>query len=214
MKILSIFAGLFKKLITMIQNKKTNIGLVEYCYAQLGRPYWYGTFGQLATKALYENRRKAYPSYYNANDFESQLGQKVHDCIGLVKGYFWTESADSTKYSYKKGFPDVSADAQWSRSKKKDNKMATLPEIPGVLVFMPGHVGVYVGGGWVIEARGHLYGVVKTRLKDRPWKKWAMVDELEYLTGSVKNDENSATSFGGDGTSHGRTITNVSCNMK
>jgi len=211
MKILSIFAELFKKLIAMIQSKKTNIGLVEYCYAQLGRPYWWGTFGQLATKALYENRKKAYPSYYNAKDFESQFGQKVHDCIGLVKGYFWTESADSTKYSYKKGFPDVSADAQWSRSKTKDNKMATLPEIPGVLVFMTGHVGVYIGDGWVIEARGHLYGVVKTRLKDRPWKKWAMVDELEYVS-VVANDENNTSAAVSGGKPGG--ITNVSCNMK
>ena len=28
---------------------KTNAGLVEYCRAQLGLPYWYGTFGQTAS---------------------------------------------------------------------------------------------------------------------------------------------------------------------
>ncbi len=160
--------------------EKNNIGLVEYCKAQLGRPYWYGTFGQLATAKLYENRRKAYPRYYRAKNFPQQYGQKVHDCIGLVKGYFWTDDADSTHYTYKKIFPDVSADMQYNRSKRKGN-MDTLPEVPGVLVFMPGHVGVYIGDGWVIEARGHDYGVVMTRLSERNWCHWAFIDELQYL---------------------------------
>ena len=56
-----------------------------------------------------------------------------------------------------------------------------MPDIPGVLVFMPGHVGVYIGDGEVIEARGHKFGVVKTKLKNRKWVNWAMVDEIQYL---------------------------------
>lgn len=165
----------------MEQKIKTNKGLVEYCLAQLGRPYWYGTFGQKATEALYLNRKKTYPRYYTANDFINQLGQKVHDCIGLIKGYFWTDSPDSTVYHYRRWFPDVSADMQYNRATRKGNSMKNLPEIPGVLVFMKGHVGVYIGDGWVVEARGHAYGVVKTALKDRKWNKWAFVDELQYL---------------------------------
>ena len=58
-----------------------------------------------------------------------------------------------------------------------------MPDIPGIAVFMPGHVGLYVGGGYVVEARGFAYGVVKTRLNDRPWKTAAMLpdDMLEYV---------------------------------
>ena len=33
--------------------KKTNTGLVDYAKAQLGRPYWMGTFGQIATEHIY-----------------------------------------------------------------------------------------------------------------------------------------------------------------
>lgn len=44
---------------------------------------------------------------------------------------------------------------------KEKGKIATMPDVPGVLVFMSGHVGVYIGGGEVIEARGHEYGVIK-----------------------------------------------------
>lgn len=172
--------------------KKTNIGLVEYAEAQLGKPYWYGTFGQKATKVLYDYNKSRLPSYYTASDFARQIaeGQKVHDCIGLVKGYMWCKSPNDEKPIYKSnGFPDCSADAQYNRSNRKGASMATLPEMPGVLVFMRGHVGIYIGDGWVIEARGHAYGVVKTRLKDRAWKRWALIDEIEYVKDEPKPEE-------------------------
>lgn len=169
--------------------KKTNIGLVEYAKAQLGKPYWYGTFGQKASKWLYDYNKSRLPSYYTASDFPKQIaeGQKVHDCIGLVKGYMWCKNPTDEKPVYKSnGFPDCSADAQYDRSKRKGTSMSTLPEVPGVLVFLRGHVGVYIGNGEVIEARGHAYGVVKTKLTRRPWKRWAFIDEIEYITNEPK----------------------------
>ena len=66
---------------------KTGHGLTEYAIAQLGRPYWWGCFGQRADGALYAQKKKQYPAYYTAADFQSQYGQKVHDCVGLIKGY-------------------------------------------------------------------------------------------------------------------------------
>ena len=42
---------------------KTNKGLVEYANAQLGKPYWYGTFGQNADAELYAAKKKQYPRY-------------------------------------------------------------------------------------------------------------------------------------------------------
>ena len=59
--------------------------------------------------------------------------------------------------------------------------ISTMPDAPGVLVFMSGHVGVYIGNGEVIEARGHEYGVVKTKLKERPWKWWGKCPYITYL---------------------------------
>lgn len=162
-------------------NAKTNVGLIEYCKAQLGRPYWYGSFGQLSTPYLLKYNKGRFPQYYQAKDFESQMGVKVHDCIGLIKGYMWSKDPEDTKPVYAQGFPDVSADMQFNRSKRKGTSMSTLPEVPGVLVFMKGHVGVYLGNGEVIEARGHKFGVVITKLKERPWTKWAYIDEIEYI---------------------------------
>ena len=39
----------------------TNKGLVAYCQSMLeyGSPYWYGTFGQIASEALYIEKKKA-----------------------------------------------------------------------------------------------------------------------------------------------------------
>lgn len=159
---------------------KTNLGLVEYCKAQLGRPYWYGTYGQIASEELYKKKAKQYKEegYYTKwNDYDTQYGQKVHDCTGLTEGYMMCETPDSEpKYISKY---DFSANGLL-RACKDQGDIDTIPEIPGVLVFYDGHTGVYVGNGEVIEARGHAYGVILTKLKNRPWKKWGKHPYIEY----------------------------------
>ena len=59
-----------------------------------------------------------------------------------------------------------------------------MPELPGALVFMSGHVGVYIGDGYVVEARGHNYGVVKTKLSARAWKTWGKHPLIDYGSGT------------------------------
>lgn len=170
---------------------KTNKGLVEYAKAQLGLPYWYGTFGNIATADLYAYKRNQYPKYYKSwNDFPNQYGKRVHDCVGLIKGYLWSDTPTSKPvYNSKQ---DVSANGMLSVCKEK-GKISAMPDIPGVLVFMNGHVGVYIGNGEVIEARGHEYGVVKTKLKSRPWVNWGKCpwityqDETQKFTLKVKS---------------------------
>lgn len=161
---------------------KTNNGLVTYAKAQLGLPYWYGTFGQTATASLYQTKKKQYPKYYAwegtpYDNFESQYGKRVTDCIGLIKGYLWSETPTSVpKYNAQQ---DVSANSMRSLC-QESGAIDNIPDIPGVLVFMNGHVGVYIGSGCVIEARGHEYGVVKTNLKSRPWKWWGKCPWITY----------------------------------
>ena len=158
---------------------KTGQGLVEYAIAQLGRPYWWGCFGQRADGALYAQKKKQYPGYYTAADFQSQYGQKVHDCVGLIKGYLWCDSADGEpKYC---GAQDVAVEGLYRKCSRKGS-ITTLPDTPGVCVFMAnmGHVGVYIGNGEVVEAMGHAYGVVKTKLAGRGWAYWGMPEWIEY----------------------------------
>lgn len=157
---------------------KTNKGLVEYAKAQLGLPYWYGTFGNIATADLYSYKRNQYPQYYKSwNDFPTQYGKRVHDCVGLIKGYLWSDSPTATpKYNSSQ---DVSANGMLSKCTEK-GAISTMPDIPGVLVFMNGHVGVYIGNGEVIEAQGHENGVIKTKLKSRPWANWGKCPWITY----------------------------------
>lgn len=163
---------------------KTNLGLVDYCKAQLGFPYWYGTFGQKATQGLLRQKSAQYPSQYKWSDFVEQYGERVHDCVGLIKGYLWCDSPTSNPIYNANQDKDVSG---MLTNCSINGNISTMPDEPGVLVFMDGHVGIYIGNGKVIEARGHLYGVVETKLKERKWTKWGKLDWIDYVEEKVIN---------------------------
>lgn len=166
---------------------KTNVGLVEYAKAQLGKEYWYGTYGSAASKKYYDAKKKQYPKHYEWSYKSKWEGQKVHDCVGLIKGYLWCDSPDDTTPKYNKD-QDVSANGMRSRC-KISGQMATMPDVLGVLVFMDGHVGVYIGGGEVVEARGHAFGVVRTKLSERKWTSWGYCPFIEYTTESKTEED-------------------------
>ena len=166
---------------------KTAQGLAAYAKAQLGKPYWYGTFGNKPTQSLLDYKAKTqypYPKYGSYSPsrmpmFRSHIGKfdRVHDCSGLIKGYLWSETPDSPpKYD-----PDQDLSANMLREEcKASGKLDAMPDTPGVLVFLKGHVGIYIGDGEVIEARGSDYGVVKTALNSRPWTHWGYCPWIDY----------------------------------
>jgi len=152
---------------------KTNKGLIEYCKAQVGKPYFYGTFGQKASKALYNAKKEQYPVYYKWDYSSKYDGQRVHDCAGLIKGYLWSATPDSPpKYNAKE---DYGATAFYEHCTKKGT-IDTFDRIPGRLVFKKSkgskmaHVGVW-DGEKIIEAKGHAYGVIISSLDDT-WTHW------------------------------------------
>lgn len=164
---------------------KCNSGLIEYVKHQIGRPYWWGTFGQTATSALHAAKRKQYPSYYTASDFRSQYGKRVHDCIGLVKGYLWSESPTAAPI-YNAG-QDKSAAGMYAASSVK-GKIGTFDNVPGRLIYKGptaariNHVGIYIGGGMLIEAKGHAYGVVMGPFKASEWQFWSQCPFIQADT--------------------------------
>ena len=161
--------------------EKTAEGLVKYALAQLGKPYWYGTFGQAASKELYEQKKKQYPKYYTAA--YNGTTEKVHDCVGLIKGYLWCDTPEDNSPVYHPE-QDVSANSLYGLCLTSGN-ISDIPEEPGLLVFFNNHVGIYIGNGEVVEARGRKYGVVKTKLKDRPWEKWGSCPYIDYVNASA-----------------------------
>lgn len=74
---------------------------------------------------------------------------------------------------------DTTASGMYNKSGIK-GLIQTLPEIPGLLVYAPGHIGVYIGNGEVVEARGFAYGIVRTRVAERTWTHWCTCPWLSY----------------------------------
>ena len=162
----------------------TNLGLVSYVtwMNEKNCPYWFACYGQIASKQLLEQMlSSSYRSQYTKwpmSSFESQFGQKVADCSGEIKSYLMNPTVGDDGYAsnpavasvYNAKF-DLSANMLEAQAKEKGN-ISTIPEIKGLIVWKENHCGVYIGGGYVIEERGHSYGTVKTKLSDRPWVKW------------------------------------------
>ena len=107
--------------------------------------------------------------------------KKCCDCVGLIKGYYWTKD-DGTQVYGLDGRPDKGANGMFNAAKIK-GPINSLPEISGLLLYSSGHVGVYIGGGYAVEARGFSYGVVKTKVSQRSWTHWYQCPYIEYLMG-------------------------------
>lgn len=166
---------------------KTNEGLAIFAENCLGSPYIFGTFGQILTERLLAQKHIDYPKKISDSRYQyartHYIGKRTNDCYGLVKRYLWTEpgvekpNVNSTPvYNPNE---DRTADTAYKAAKVKGD-ISTIPEVRGLIVHMSGHVGVYIGNGWVVEARGFEYGTVKTRLKDRKWLHWFQETGITY----------------------------------
>lgn len=172
---------------------KTAAGLVKFVKNALaeGWGYVYGAYGQKCTKSLLDYYASMYPANNLAGGEMRKVGEKwigkiVADCSGLIKAYRY----EGTGKTYD---VDIDTTTNYSAAKTKGT-IDTLPEIPGILVYMPGHVGVYVGGGVVIESAGTYYGV-RQSTKERSytgqkWTHWYECPGIEYSKDTERPDEN------------------------
>lgn len=85
--------------------------------------------------------------------------------------------------------PDIGADTMYANATEKGT-IDTIPEIPGLAVWHEGHIGIYIGGGKVIEAMGTKYGVVETELAGRGWTHWLKVPYITYLDTEMSSSAN------------------------
>ena len=155
------------------------IQLADYAKAQIGRPYWYGTFGQIANTKLLAEKAKQYPKQYSAARQQKakdrgDIGQKVHDCVGLYKGALWSKGPDMPAEYH--AAQDISADGAFKNATEK-GPIGSMPEIRGLGVYRKGHVGIYIGGGRVVQAKGFDYGVIESDTEGfTDWFKYPDVD--------------------------------------
>ena len=149
--------------------------------------YVWGTFGNVLTSSVFQYKLEQYPEGVgNYADFirENWLGHRTADCVGLLKGYGWY-NPDTGNIDYgSHGMPDLGADQMYNSAANNGTDygpMETMPEIEGLALWKSGHIGVYIGGGYAIEAMGTKYGVVRTEVAGRGWQGWCKLPYIEYL---------------------------------
>lgn len=100
------------------------------------------------------------------------------DCSGLI-------------YSYVGGGARVTEDMLYS-SPESGYVSAGVPDIPGLGLWQPGHVGVYVGGGMAVDARDEISNVCYQSVSTKSWVMWFKVNGVSYGTDTgVTNDDQS-----------------------
>ena len=164
---------------------KNNLDLVQWAISAeaAGWGYVWGTFGQVLTRDTLAAKAAQYPD--NVGAYEEYirshyLGRRTADCVGFIKGYCWYDpETDSVNYATN-GMPDIGAD-QMYRAAAEKGPISTMPEIPGLAVWHQGHIGIYIGNGYAIEAMGTRYGVVKTRVAARSWTHWLKIPYINYI---------------------------------
>lgn len=152
---------------------------IEFVKSKVGCYYWYGTIGQKSSMKLFEDRKKSYPSHYkDIKDYESQIAnpKQCFDCAGLVKSP-WV----FPKYN---AADDLGATGLYGKCSIK-GVLITREIKPGMLVFKgndktKSHVGIYIGDNIVVEAKGHSYGVIESKLDAGSWAYMAEYYNVDY----------------------------------
>lgn len=120
-------------------------------------------------------------------------GTRQFDCCGLFKCFMWHDYSTKNAKYYGKTQKDLSCEGLLAEAKEKGD-ISSIPEIPGVLVYMKGHMGIYIGNGQVIESTAAKYDGKKGRIyktyfkgngkgcdgKRTTWTKWFKSPYLSY----------------------------------
>lgn len=140
--------------------------------------YIWGSDGQLCTETMLTEWSRRAPDRASMIQTTGRkwIGKYVWDCSGLFRGM--TRELGC----YKSG----GATTIFKTYCTKTGLISDIPDIVGVAVFKSSsgsntnmsHIGIYVGNGMVIHAKGTAYGVIKEKLSNHPWTHWG---ELSYI---------------------------------
>ena len=145
-EIVMIAAAFCAKAEDIADNYKTS-----YMLGPWGWPANDKMIARATTQGRYAEDNKAWLKYAAAIKDEGFL----FDCIGLIKAILWGWSGDPSRpyggAGYElHGFADWGADTVIKKCRDVSMDFSTI--VPGEVVWMSGHIGVYVGGGQVVEA--------------------------------------------------------------
>lgn len=168
--------------------ERTNTNLAQFCLSVVGTPYWFGTFGNVASKSLYNSKKAQYPAYYppqswTESSFTDDYGKRVTDCAGLLKWFLWSDNMTNKAPTYKAS-EDYGATTFYNQCTEKGSISSLPSEKVGLLVFngnstTKNHMGVIVDNdGTVVEAKGHAYGTITSKASS--WGYWGKSNLINY----------------------------------
>lgn len=148
----------------------TGQGLATFAISKLGTPYVYGAKGADGKFTL--NRlnflARSYPSTFTAAYIRKAnlyIGKICTDCSGLISWYTGRVLGSAQMYS----------------TASKRIPISQINTVPiGAVLWKPGHVGVYVGNGEVVEAKGINYGTVRTKVSSTKWQYALLFSYINY----------------------------------
>lgn len=160
-------------------------------FLKAGYGYVYGRNGELYTKEMAENLHKkakagteAVPKGRNKNryfrgDCDKWIGKRAADCSGGIV---------AAMRKYNPSYGDRNSYSFYEQAAER-GLIESIPEILGLAVWRKDHIGIYIGGGEVIEFRGTDYGCVKTKLKSRDFTHWLKLAGVVYEKASATATE-------------------------
>ena len=177
--------------IDLSNTDKNNLDLVKWAQMAYDNKWGYvwGSHGDVLTSSELKRLKKV----FGANVTEKEdyikshwLGRRTSDCVGLIKGYGWyDETSGIIKYGTNE-MKDVTADGMFNAAVEK-GPISTMPDIPGIAVWHQGHIGVYIGNGYVIHAANTYDGVIKTPITSSGWTHWLKVPYINYIEETEAN---------------------------
>ena len=167
---------------TAANDSSALVRYAENC-RRMSTTYLWDTMGEIVCPQLIREKAALWPEKYPPElrrEKEMLTGKNVRafDCSGLIKrflmggfcGFCYDPAVDYNSLSLLENAPEKGV-------------ADTLSEVPGLCLYLPGHVGIYVGNGRVIEATANPRfgdGVVQTSFFDRDWTQWFACPHVRY----------------------------------
>lgn len=150
---------------------------------QLKTVYYWGGMGQPLTQEMLTRSSAQYPDHFPQERILSlnEIADgsiRAFDCSGLIKCF---QMGGLAQFRYDPAL-DRNAHSMLCEATCA-GALDSLPECPGICLYMEDHVGIYAGSGEVIEATSNPRfgnGVIKTKLSDRLWEKWFCCRGITY----------------------------------
>lgn len=177
--------------IDLSNTDKNNLDLVKWAQMAYDNKWGYvwGSHGNVLTANELKRLEKTFGSHVTDKEeyIKSHwLGRRTSDCVGLIKGYGWYDETRGTIKYGTNGMKDVTADGMFNATVEK-GPISTMPDIPGIAVWHQGHIGVYIGNGYVIHAANTYDGVIKTPITSSGWTHWLKVPYINYIEETEAN---------------------------